>query len=206
MQKTPQTPFPLPHGSPTNWQLERELSFQTQSWRDLMSIFWGILFGKCLLLQWAVIAYKAPIQMFLYVWVPTFTFASLASIIYIGSRDKPISEIFATNRLTPLLWLISGVLIAFLAFYSIYLGGFDPYLLPGICSFFLAAIYVAEYSSQKYKVNVLSIVGFFITSIITLWLTDVATLVWLAGALLVFHVIPQSVLYWKARKQFMLGN
>lgn len=52
----------------------------------MVVILWGLLFSKCLTLEYLVQVYSIPINSFFYVWVLTLSMASVATFVFLRTK------------------------------------------------------------------------------------------------------------------------
>ena len=107
----------------------------------IILVLWGLVFAKCLILEYLVRVYSVPINSFVYVWVLTLSMASAATVVFFRTKvtkigyPKEISIIY-------LIWLgcgTVGLLLVGILFLTIEL---NPYKVPTILSILLGIGYL----------------------------------------------------------------
>ncbi len=173
----------------------RESSFIREGWKYLIGIFWGLIVIKCLLLQWAAIVYDVPIQMFIYVWVPTWSFVGLTLCFYFYQKKDSLWNAPLEQKVLQGVWSGYHVVGGVLAYMSIYLNKILPFLLPGILSVVLSMVYVGYGVCYRKWDYWGSVVGFLGLGVWMMMRVDVSTLLIFAAGMVVLHVIPMSIRY-----------
>lgn len=62
-------------------RLQLENARRVEQGRYMLSLYWGIILAKCLLVEWSVRVYEMPFNS-LYLWAPTLLLSVIATIIY----------------------------------------------------------------------------------------------------------------------------
>ncbi len=76
--------------------------------KPMIIILWGLIFAKCLTLEYLVQVYSVPINSFFYIWLLTFTMASVATAVFFRASTAENGPM-ETLSVVHLIWLGCGV-------------------------------------------------------------------------------------------------
>ena len=109
----------------------------------MIIILWGLVFAKCLTLEYLIQLYSIPINSKIYVWMLTLIMASLATVAFLRTKSAENNRLQAISVIH-LMWcgcLLIGVLLTgALAL----LAKLNPYAVPTIFSLILGIGYFSH--------------------------------------------------------------
>ena len=124
----------------------------------MVIVLWGLIFAKCLTLEYLIQVYSIPVNSFFYIWLLTLTMASVATIALLRTnateicRPKTISNVH-------LIWLGCGVASLLLIGILSLLSELNPYTVPAILSIALGIGYLGNGIFVRKKTYILSGIG-----------------------------------------------
>jgi hypothetical protein len=161
----------------------------------LLAFFWGLIWAKCFVVEYAKIAYGIEVNTFLIVWVPSLTMGVFCTILYLTSWGKQSDPTQAWEK------LIMGVLlVAAVALEARTL--IPPEALPGALGFMLGVGFFMRTRHQRHAPwsRLLSGVWIFI-SLGFFAMGGIQTFLWFSWALMLFLVLPSAIHFFIIREK-----
>lgn len=186
----------------TQVKLALEASEAATPFRGLVYLFWGLIFAKCFLAEWAVRFYAMPFDS-LYVWLPTLVFGAVCTWVYAGVHFPGKRTTRTSGRFVSAVWTACVGGMALLAVEAVGFGIFNPFLLPGMMAILFGVGYTIHGVLDHHWVYRYAAGGWWLSAVALLARPTVHALAWLALALLLFQVLPGLVLYlnWRRHEQ-----
>lgn len=180
-------------------ELALEKSVKLAPYRCLLIAFWGLILGKCLILEWATQYWNVPVQSVVYIWFPTLLFGALCTVLFARSIAQPANAPM-TSHVVRGVW--GGCLIASFvtAFAWLKFEAGDPFLLPAFMAIVIGLGYFTQGVLDNYRVNRLLAVSWWLVSLILFANATVSALLIMGLAFIVLTAVPYTVLFFYQRK------
>ncbi|MGB0372637.1 MAG: hypothetical protein ACPGN3_14985 [Opitutales bacterium] len=191
-------------GSTQTTLADIQLSLESASDRSrratLITLFWGLIFAKCFIVEFAVQTYGSPVNSVIYVWGLSISMACAVTIINArGSTGNPLSMPL-TSRLSQRLWIGAFIAMLIAGVGSISFGLFNTYVLPGLFATVLGfAFFVQSMLSQR-RVLQAAAIGWWLVAIPLFALSDPRSLLGFGISLICLQVIPAGIIWIKAKR------
>ena len=167
----------------------------------IIIVLWGLVFAKCLTLEYLVQIYSIPINSFAYIWVLTLVMASVATVAFFRTKVAKISyprEISIIH----LIWFSSGIL-ALLSIGVLFLTTeLNPYTIPTIISAILGIGYLCHGILIRKNTYVFSGIGWWIGTVILATRNNVESLSIFAFLVILVTILPVIVEIRQQRRTF----
>ncbi|MEM7672584.1 MAG: hypothetical protein AAF212_04510 [Verrucomicrobiota bacterium] len=181
-------------------QLSLESAADRSRQATLITLFWGLIFAKCFIVEFAVQTYGSPVNSVIYVWGLSLTMACAITVINArGSTGNPLNMPF-TSRLSQRLWVGAFVAMLIAGVGSITFNLFSTFVLPGLFATVLGfAFFVQSMLSQK-RVLQAAAIGWWGVAIPLFALKDARSLLLFGSSLIFLQVIPAAIIWFKAKR------
>ncbi|MCH2156062.1 MAG: hypothetical protein MK080_08665 [Opitutales bacterium] len=181
-------------------QIALETGADTARFRTLLTVFWGMVFAKCFVLEYAVQLYAVPINSVIYVWTLSLTMATVVTFIHIRARNfNPLSLQATTPRLIKRVWIAVFISALIFAVASKTFGIFPSLLLPGLFSVMLGIGFFIQSSMIHKRIFAIAAIGWWAVAIPLLAGPYRVNLFWFGIAILALQVVPASTIWLKAK-------
>lgn len=111
--------------------------------KPMIVILWGLIFAKCLTLEYLVQVYSIPVNSFFYIWLLTFTMASVATVVFLRTNTTENDQMKKLSAVH-LIWIGCGVSsLLIIGIYTL-LAKSNPYICLTILSVILGIGYLAH--------------------------------------------------------------
>lgn len=184
-------------------QLENAVHAANRTYQSsgLMLMFWGLIIAKCLLVQWAIFTYRAPINGWLFVWTPSIAFGILCSLAYLRYARgafwlSPLGSHTSLN-----LWFSISVVSIFVSVSALEFHMLSPFLLPAFFSLLMGLGYFTQGSISHLKFYKILGINWWIGATFLITHPDVDALTWLAGFIIFLQVLPSGFIFWGENKK-----
>ena len=192
-------------GSTQHTLADIQLSLESAADRSrrgtLISLFWGLIFAKCFMIEYAVQIYGSPVNSVIYVWGLSITMATVVTIIKArGEPGDPLS-LPLTTRLGRRLWLSAFVAILIAGVASLNFQLFSPFVLPGLFATLLGSAFFMHSMLAQKRILQFAAVGWWAIAIPLFALSDERSLLGFGMGLLALKVLPAGVIWLKAKRE-----
>ena len=192
-------------GSTQNSLADIQLSLESAADRSrrgtLISLFWGLLFAKCFMVEYAIQVYGSPVNSVIYVWGLSITMASVITMIKArGAPGDPLS-LPLTTRLERRLWLSAFVAMLIAGFASLNFRLFSPFVLPGLFATLLGSAFFMHSMLAQKKILQIAAVGWWLIAIPLFALSDARSLLGFGIGLVALQVLPAGVIWVRAKRE-----
>ncbi|MGK0456094.1 MAG: hypothetical protein ACJAT5_000917 [Lentimonas sp.] len=155
----------------------------------MIIILWGLIFSKCLTLEYLIQVYSIPVNSFFYIWLLTLTMASVATIAFFRTNA---TEIFRPKTI-PIIHFIwfgcGGASLLLIGILSL-LTELNPYTVPAILSIALGIGYLGNGIFVSKKTYILSGIGWWIGAATLAARNNVESLSIFAFLMILLTVLP----------------
>ncbi|MEO0795825.1 MAG: hypothetical protein AAFX93_11710 [Verrucomicrobiota bacterium] len=182
------------------YELALERSHQVVASRMLLLVFWGLIFAKCCILQWAIFTYDIPVDGGLFIWAPSIIFGAVCSFVYGKVTLEEFHQTPLTSRMVRGIWAACIVAMALFGIAAVGLGGMNPYLLPAIFGTLMGVGFFIQGLVDTRRYLQAAAIGWWIGSIWLFVESGPASLLSLAVLIVALQVVPTSLFYWQERK------
>lgn len=183
-------------------RLVLESSADTARYRTLLTIFWGLIFAKCFVLEYAVQLYSVPINSVVYVWTLSLSMAAVVTAFHLRARRFNPLDLHATApRLNQRVWLGACITGLILAVSSVTFEIFSPFYLPGIFAVILGLGFFLHSALSQKRVFAIAAVGWWAVAIPLLATADRVNLLWFGLAIIVLQVAPATIIWTRAKAE-----
>lgn len=156
----------------------------------MIVISWGIIFAKCLTLEYLVQAYSVPINSFFYIWLLTFAMASVATVVFFRAKTTEsglVEKLSAVN----LIWFGCGITcLLIIGIYSL-LDKFNPYRCLTILSVILGIGYLAHGILTRTHIYTFSGIGWWVGATVLAARNNMENLPLFAFLMILVTVLPK---------------
>jgi hypothetical protein len=181
-------------------ELALEKTRQVPVFRTGLMIFWGLIVAKCLLAEWAAEVYHAPINTFLFVWVPSLLISGAITLVHAFSLFRELPRMPLSGRIVNATWVACAVGMVVLGLVSAVFGAFTVYLLPALAAVLLGVGFLIHSVVDRRMVYRVAAVGWWVSAIWLFAHPDVGALARMALCLFLFQVLPAGWLFYTQRK------
>jgi hypothetical protein len=168
--------------------------------RTLLVFFWGLIIAKCLLLQWLIERYHAPINGPLFVWTPSCLMSGAITIYFASRVFRELPRMPLSGRLVSATWAACGAAFLVLAAAAGIYGVFSPFLLPALAAVLLGVgCYIHSVADRRLLFKVTGVLWW----LAAMWLfTQVGwnVLIWMSLFMVLLLVAPAAWLYWSGQR------
>lgn len=155
----------------------------------MVIILWGLVFAKCLTLEYLIQIYSIPINSLVYIWMLTLIMASLATVAFFRAKATEDNRA-QTISVIQLMWcgccLICVLLVGVLSL----LTELNPYAIPTILSLILGVGYFFHGILIRKNISMLGGLGWWIGSAVLATRNNVESLSILAFLMILLVVLP----------------
>jgi len=181
-------------------EIALEQARRVPAFRALLLLCWSLIMAKCLLIQWTIITYHAPINGVAFVWVPSLSVSALISIYYARKIFHELPHMPLSGRVVSATWLACAaafiVLILAVGFYR----EFSAYLLPALAAVLLGVGCFIQSATGRRTLFKLIACGWWLAA---LWLfahPNIDALAWMSLFIVLLQALPATGFYLAARR------
>jgi len=186
--------------SDAEFHLALERSSQMAASRMLLLVFWGLILAKCVVLQWAIITYDVPVDGGLFIWVPSFIFGAICSLVYGKVTLEAFHRTPLTSRLVRGIWAACVAAMTLFGVVAVGFGEINPLILPAIFAVLMGVGFFIQGMIDPRPYLRVAAVGWWLGSVWLFYQADAAALLSLAAMIIALQVTPTTLLYWQERK------
>ncbi|MGF1484495.1 MAG: hypothetical protein ACFBZ8_09040 [Opitutales bacterium] len=181
-------------------ELALEQGRQVPPFRGLVAIFWGLILVKCVLLQWLIELYAVAVNGWLYVWLPSFVFAGLCTLLYgrldlLAFHRSPL-----TGQLARWVWLSAIGAMLLVSAVPLYTNDYSPFVIPALVSVITGFAFMLHGALEQRRLLIGAGLGWWVGSLWLFYRADLTTLPIFAAMVLFFQVAPTTHLYLRYRE------
>ena len=168
----------------------------------MVLILWGLVFAKCLTLEYLIQVYSIPINSFFYIWSLTLIMASVATIAFFRTRTTKINHT-ETTPIAHLIWF--GCVIASILLVGILssLTELSRYVIPAILSIVLGVGYLGHGICERKNRYTVSGIGWWIGATVLAARNNVENLSIFAFLIILLIVLPLIIEMRQQKKAFV---
>lgn len=167
----------------------------------IIIILWGLVFSKCLTLEYLIQIYSIPINSFVYIWTLTLAMASAATITFFRTHATK-ANLPKTVSIIHIVWLGCGIVSIFLIGISFLASVLNPYKIPTFLSIILGIGYLFHGILARRNTYIFSGVAWWIGAAILATRNNVESLSIFAFLLIMLTVLPLLVEIRQQNKAF----
>lgn len=195
-------------GHQKQFEIALEQGTRSPRFQGILSLFWGLIFAKLFLLEYAMQIYEVPFDSTFYIWTLTLSMGVVCSIAFMRLDRHHLPGKPLTGKLVRSIWLgvfsamvigsAGGVLVAELS----------PYLLPGVYALILGVGFFSHSVLNGRTLFRFLALAWWAAALLLLSRNEVVTFAWFSGFLLAFHVLPTAWLHFLpgSKKQVAASN
>ncbi len=182
-------------------ELALEKTRRVPAFRALLVFFWGLILAKCLLAEWAVTYYHAPINTKFYVWTLSLAGSGALTLVYAAALFKELPTMPLSGRIVSATWASCTIGFGVLLLVAKVYHAFDLYLLPALAAVLLGVgCFIQSVIDRRILFKILA-AGWWLSALWLFTLTDVTALAWMAVSLLVLVVLPSGWLFFTRNRR-----
>lgn len=182
-------------------RISLEQAHKIDRFRGLVFMFWGLIFAKGFLAEWALRVWDAPVSSF-YIWAPTLLFGIVGTAVYASKEIQRLSLTAITGRLVATLWAGIAIVAVLISGLLVQAAGVEWDRIPGILAVLLGLGYFVHGVLDPRIWYRIAAGGWWLASIWLFAVPGVDALLWFSLAILAFQVVPSLALYfnWPRRR------
>lgn len=163
--------------------------------QGILMLFWGLIFAKLFIVEYAVQIYEIPVNSVIYIWSLTLIMGSACTFAYL--KAGPVRESYRarSQRLLRDIWLACFVAMILGAAASFLLATVNPFHTPAFFALILGIGFFLQ--GGIYEGNVFRILGvaWWGAALFLFTRVDVQSFAWFSLFLILFQVIPTAWLH-----------
>lgn len=176
-------------------EIALEQGRQTARFQGIVYLFWGLIFAKLFLVEYAMQVYQVPLNSALYIWSLTLAMAALCTVVYALLSRERINLRPLTGQWVAQLWLGCFTAMAVVAAAGLLLQSINPYAIPGLCALLLGlGFFLHSVLNRRLLFRGIA-VGWWLGSLFLLLDPSPRALLVMGLLLLGLHVIPFAILH-----------
>ncbi|MGF1450058.1 MAG: hypothetical protein ACFB20_11645 [Opitutales bacterium] len=176
-------------------ELALEQGRQVPPFRGLVAIFWGLILAKCVVLQWVIEYYTAPVNGWLYIWLPSVVFAGLCTFFY-GRLDLlTFKRAPLTGQMARWVWLGAVGAMLLISIVPLYTDDYSPFVIPALVSVIAGFAFILHGALEQRRLLIGAGVCWWGGSLWLFYRPDLTALPIFAAMILLFQVAPTIHLY-----------
>ncbi|MEO0509217.1 MAG: hypothetical protein AAF065_05115 [Verrucomicrobiota bacterium] len=166
----------------------------------ILVLFWALLFAKCFILEYCVVAYAVPINSVTYVWSLSLFMATIASIVYVDLIRREHGEFKVYSR-SGQVWMVCIAITVVTALTSFAFAWITIKHLLGIIALVLAVGYGVQYFYRREPPALCCTVGWCLCAFLLLQIEHPYSLLVFGTCLIAFAAFPSFLIYLRLRQQ-----
>ncbi len=175
--------------------------------QGILALFWGLIFAKLFILEYAMQVYAVPLNSTIYIWTLTLIMAAGCTLAYLRLgrhrfKGKPV-----TGKMVRSIWMgaFAAILTATVA--GNFLADFSSYVLPAIFALVLGVGFFSHSVLNDRALFKVLAICWWLAALLLSSRDEVVTYAWFSGFLVVFQVLPTAYLhFWPTKRQSEEGN
>lgn len=155
----------------------------------MIVILWGLIFSKCLTLEYLIQVYSVPINSFFYIWLLTLCMGSVATIVFLRTK---LSNSCRPEKISiiPVIWIGCGAISLLLIGFLVLLTPLSPYACLTVLSITLGIGYIANGIIEEKHILTFSGIGWWIGAAILATRNNVDSLPVFAVLIILLIIMP----------------
>ena len=198
--------------SPSNEELRQvEIALEqgriAPRFQGILALFWGMIFAKLFILEYAMQVYEVPLNSTFYVWTLTLVMATVCTVAYVRLGRHRLKGKPVTGKMVRSIWMgvFTAILTATVA--GMLLADFSPYLLPAIYALVLGVGFFSHSVLNGRTLFKALAAAWWLAALLLSSRDEVVTFAWFSGFLVVFQVLPSAYLhFWPEKRSTEAGS